>query len=374
MFNFSGRQDQHWYFIREKGSKRTGYFVGYDTVNHQRIGYLGIDGWHEQCPASSQCFPLKSGVSHGGLGILARHSSQGVVSYSLDDNYEIGWPSWMVAVRMGPRVDVVNLRDKTVQTVFENPHLLAVSTAQRTVQGGGSRDYEQLIAMRLPEKITFLSLEGDSAAEYQIPPEFRPEPVAIYLIPGDKAIFVTASTDPVSRKETAAFLWTRPDGEILDRKLVTLNESSPRQTARTYGAICAAVCPAPGPLVPVVTFLLGPQHEKWRHPEWTYAQTFQESLRQLLPVLITMLVLSCVLTWLCVRRQHKYALPWTKTWAVFVFFFGIPGYLAYLAHRPWPVREECAECHRATPRDREACPFCHTSFPAPEPKGIEIFA
>lgn len=160
MFNFSGRQDQHWYFIRDKGSKGTGYFVGYDTVNHQRIGYLGIDGWHEQCPASNQRFPLQSSAPHGSLGILNRYSSRGVVSYSLEYNYEIGWPSWIVAVRMGPRVDVVNLRDKTVQTVFKTPELLAVSTAQRPAEGGGSRDHEQLIAMRLPEKITFFTLEG----------------------------------------------------------------------------------------------------------------------------------------------------------------------------------------------------------------------
>ena len=375
-FSVTGRTEQLWYFIHDGRREGVGYFVGYDRTNSECLGFLGTDGWEENRPPQDRCFPLRfDNYAYGGDGITSAQTYRYPLGYyTFSEDRNIRWPTWAVAVRMGPKVVMVNLRDKTVESLFENPDLVAVACAQRLANEGNSGNYEQLIAMRLPEKVAFLSLEGEPVTEYTIPEDFRAEPLAVYLIPNNKAIFATASNDPILGRETATLIWTTPEGHELDRKEVTMTESKPAQTASVAGWSAAGVCPAPGPLVPVLLFGVGPDAEKRRHPKWTYMQAFQESCRQMPLVLIGVVSLGAVLSWLCVRRQRRFALPWTKTWATFVFLFGVPGYLGYLAHRRWPVREACTECHEVAPRDRDVCPFCETPFPEPEPKGIEVFA
>lgn len=375
-FSVTGRKEQFWYFIHDGRQEGVGYFVGYDKFNSECLGFLGTDGWEQQRPTQERCFPLKlNDYAYGGDGITSAQTYRYPLGYyAFSDNRNIGWPTWAVAVRMGPKVVMVNLRDRTVEPLFEDPNLVAVACAQRLSNEGNSGNYEQLIAMRLPEKVAFLSLEGELVTEYAIPEEFRAEPVAVYLIPDSRAIFATASNDPILGRESATLIWTTRDAQELNRKEVTMTESEPARTARVSGWMAAGVCPAPGPLVPVLLFGVGPEAEKRRHPKWTYMQAFQESCRQMPLVLLGVVILGAVLSWLCVLRQRRYGLPWTRTWASFVFLFGVPGYLAYLAHRRWPVRKACTECHEAAPRDRDACPFCETPFPEPEPKGIEVFA
>ncbi len=377
-FSVTGRMEQSWYFIHDGRWDGVGYFVGYDKLNKECLGFLGTDGWEQQRPTQERCFPLRfNDYTHGGDGITSAQTYRYPLGYyAFSDNRNTQWPTWAVAVRMGPKVVMANLRDKTVEPLFENPDLVAVACAQGPTKNSAGHDYghRQLIAMRLPEKIAFLSLEGEPVSEYAIPDDLRTEPLAVYLIPDGKALFATASNDPILGQETATLIWTAPDGQELDRKEVTLTESEPAQTARTAAWMAVGVCPAPGPLVPVLLLGLGPDTEKRRHPEWTFEQAFRESSRQLPPVLLSLVVLGGAMSWLCVRRQRKYSSPWTKTWATFVFLLGIPGYLAYLCHRRWPVREECTECHEAAPQDRDACPFCETPYPEPETKGIEVFA
>jgi hypothetical protein len=61
-------------------------------------------------------------------------------------------------------------------------------------------------------------------------------------------------------------------------------------------------------------------------------------------------------------------------WAIFVFLWGVPGYIGYLAHRRWPVMERCSNCIKETPRDRDDCLHCHTPFPPPARVATEIIA
>jgi len=103
-----------------------------------------------------------------------------------------------------------------------------------------------------------------------------------------------------------------------------------------------------------------------------YRSALARSVSEIWPGILISVVLSAGATWLCLKRQRQYAAPWTRTWAVFVFLFGIPGLLGYLFCRSWPPQEECPACHEEVPRDRECCSRCHADFPEPAPKGIEV--
>jgi hypothetical protein len=77
-------------------------------------------------------------------------------------------------------------------------------------------------------------------------------------------------------------------------------------------------------------------------------------------------------------RTYKRHLRLSETdaivWAIFVFLWGVPGYIGYLIHCRWPVMERCSTCIKETPRDRDDCLHCHTPFPPPARVGTEIFA
>ncbi|NLS95370.1 MAG: hypothetical protein GXX96_24780 [Planctomycetaceae bacterium] len=373
-FYVSGMREQLWYMIHDGQREGRAYFVGYDRTTCQCLGYLGLSGWQQELPEPDRCFPIAlTDYSYHGNGVtsgIGRYHLLGYYSFAHD--YELRWPSWAVAVRMGSKILMVNLRDKTVQPLLDDPAIVSITCSQRPSDGG--RDFQQLLAVRFPEKVAYLSLEGKPVTEYAIPEEFRAEPLAIYLLPDNKTLFATCRHDPMSGHDEATLLWTTPAGEVLERKELTLTEAGPNRTARLQGVRRSAACPVPGIMAPALVFGFGPLAEKSRHPEWSYGEAFRDSLRQLVPVLVGLFLLGAALSWACIRRQRKYALPWTKTWAAFVFFFGVPGYLAYLCHRRWPVRAECPACHTPSPQDREACIQCDSSFPAPAPKGIEIFA
>jgi hypothetical protein len=87
--------------------------------------------------------------------------------------------------------------------------------------------------------------------------------------------------------------------------------------------------------------------------EKPYAETVTKSFQDAWPALLGLLILASGLTYLTDRRQCKYGLPRSYAWLVFVFLLGLPGYIAYLAHRPWPIRDP---------------------LPPPEPTGLEVFA
>lgn len=105
----------------------------------------------------------------------------------------------------------------------------------------------------------------------------------------------------------------------------------------------------------------------------TYPEAFAKACREALPAGVVLVVVSAALAVLAYRRQRKYHLPWAGVWAVFVFLGGIPGFLACRFHRNWATCEACPACSQVVPRDRAACARCGIEFPAPAPKGIEVY-
>jgi hypothetical protein len=61
-------------------------------------------------------------------------------------------------------------------------------------------------------------------------------------------------------------------------------------------------------------------------------------------------------------------------WPIFVFAFGLFGWIGFRFHRSWPALEPCSACHVVVPRDRSACEACRADFPLPEMKGTEVLA
>lgn len=60
-------------------------------------------------------------------------------------------------------------------------------------------------------------------------------------------------------------------------------------------------------------------------------------------------------------------------WAGLHVVFGLPGLLASLSVRDWPVSELCPQCQRKRAIDEAVCRHCGAGFATPERNGTEIF-
>ena len=79
------------------------------------------------------------------------------------------------------------------------------------------------------------------------------------------------------------------------------------------------------------------------------------------PPLLAVTLLAAVLAWYCWRRHRRYYQPASAVWFVFVLLTGVPGLVAYLFHRRWPVLEKCPACGQVVPA---------TGKPAPVRRGV----
>ena len=77
--------------------------------------------------------------------------------------------------------------------------------------------------------------------------------------------------------------------------------------------------------------------------------------------------------WWLTRRYH-FTLGTQLGWAVFLWFCGLPGFLAFLSVQEWPARESCPNCRKLRVINRQHCEHCGAPFAPPQPTGTEIFA
>ncbi len=108
--------------------------------------------------------------------------------------------------------------------------------------------------------------------------------------------------------------------------------------------------------------------------EPNYSAALTRCLAVWWPPFAAVTLLAAALAWYCCRRHRRYCQPASGVWFGFVLLAGVPGLVAYLCHRRWPVLEKCPACGHDVPRDREACARCGAAFPTAEPTGCEVFA
>jgi hypothetical protein len=359
-----------WYFIHDGRNDGRGYFVGYELEGNRCVGYLGTSGFSREKPSRESWFRVsRKEFAYRSVILSEVYSTvHGQLIYGGNNR----GPIYM---RSGDKILAIDLWERSVRTLYEDSSILQLARLAYVTEPTEDNGWkgESAIAVRMPDKIAVISLDGELVAEFALTKSIRGDRIQFFLLPNKQGLFVGEQTDSASELVSATLTWIDQGGTMLDQRNVTLGQTDPELSMVARLAIGASAFPAPGIMVPGIALMAAPWMEQEKHPQMNYWQAVGSVSSQIWPIVFGLLAFGAVLSWLCVRRQRKYALAWTRTWAVFVFLFGISGYLAYLCHRRWPVREECGECQQAAPRDRESCAFCDTLFPAPEPKGVEIF-
>jgi hypothetical protein len=252
---------------------------------------------------------------------------------------------------------------------MESPDLIAVRTLEtpskrKAAVGEELRTHlRDELAVRTKDRVVIFDATGKQHSALPIPEELRGKGYfTVYDLGAGTALLAASRLLPDwSRREELS--WIDASGKVLRRAEFTTAEGNPGKDAvEAWKTVLTA--PAPLVLACHVTNGLEPD----------YSAALARCLAAWWPALLTVTLLAAALAWHCCRRHRRYYQPYSGVWFVFVLLTGVPGLVAYLFCRCWPVLEKCRSCGQEVPHDREACANCGAAFPLPEPKGCEVFA
>jgi len=224
------------------------------------------------------------------------------------------------------------------------------------------------LLVRTPTEVIGVDFQGRKRTAWPIPEKLRGRDFTWYELTDGTALVAEQHTD--GDAYWMEYHWIDEGGNITREEEVRFE---PRPPASKQYWMIAAVVPQTF-FMSLMSNVVLPNQAVQRGLQPDYAAALAQSLTDGWTAMLAVLLLSAVLAWLAYRRQARFALPGAGAWAVFVFLFGLPGWLAYRWHRRWPVLEACGECRKSAPRDRDTCAACGHLFAPPPPVGTEIFA
>jgi hypothetical protein len=368
---FSDQNDppNYWYFVHDGYPDGKGYFVGFDTMSKQCIGYIGIHGSCSNLPPQEEWFPMDGRKMQASVGFST--NSLNPINWAYSEDME--FPFWKIIMISGDQLLEVDLRTGGVRTIIKSSDLISVCMliSANNYDPDHNR-WKQNVVVRTSDRIIVLDSAGKQTASYVIPKDVQQASFNFYQIDKEKVLIAQPRFYP-NFNHGELLTWINLDGKILDRKEVELIGIGRHPMTKSENWMVALVVPAPIAIV-VGALALGPMSYIEILGQTKYTDALGYSLMNIWQPFIAAIILATVLAWLCYRRQRRMALPYAWFWAGFVFIFGLPGFFAYRFHRRWPVLDNCHVCGHAVPHDREKCSSCGSEFPLPAPKGIEVFA
>jgi hypothetical protein len=243
--------------------------------------------------------------------------------------------------------------------------------APKMVLPGAALDDAAVVVMTA-HKLYALNRQHAVLSKFAIPDEARG---AILWFHRQRWViaFLPNSFDPDGNLIRHEMLYTiAPDGTIRQRREVEyLWRLIVPWSQRAESALVPLALPAP-----LVVAFVEPLIIAQIDLATGYGDGFSVMAREGQPSLCLVAVLSLVLAAFTWRRGAAFSLPFGErmTWAAFVLLFGLAGYVGFLLHRRWPLREECPRCHARTVLSSGGCVACRERFPGPVFKGTEVFA
>lgn len=361
----------YWYLIHDGERDGAAYFVGYNSKTNTRLGFIGTAGFRADMVPAGERFRIPIGVMRNLRYFHPPNSFAVMVTRT-----ETHIPLLLVAAN---RLYEVDLKERSVRVAFEEP-------AQRVLNFSGISSYSDfkmsavsMWAVRTDDEVVFLKINGEKVKTVTIPAELRDKDFSWYELSDGRALALLYPTvallDPNSQQ---TLLWLSERGEVEKMEQIDLvqfcyDEGEQEKNVALSNLAVAWICPAPA----VIDLFIGavPMFNQGTVPD-SFGRLLLQLVKDIWPGLLAIHLFGFLAAWVCWRRAKRFALPQGEriAWAVFVFWFGLPGLIGFLFHQRWPVRERCPKCSEQVPVDRDACAACDTVFPEPALKGIEVLA
>ncbi len=355
----------YWYLITDGQPQAHAYFMGYDAKTKHAIGYLGPGGFRTERPPLADQFEIDPKlVSYWGL-FAGQMGNQG----QEPNSYWRGSPA--IFLDSGQSLFRVDLRHRSVASVPVDGKVVSVGNIGQPVRVPEERHAieKTRIGVRLADRVVVLDDAGHALRSIALPDDVRQRILNVYLTTGPESIVVALAD---LHHELTEVYWLAPQGEVLRHEQLRLRggffgggEQPAWQTAVGL----------PSPLLCAITFAVTRPQQSVAIGRFTdFRAALAASLSESWPTFLVLLTLSAVLAGASYRRQFRYSQYGAIAWAIFVLLSGPAGLIGYFLHRHWPATERCCQCGATVPRDRDGCRVCSAAFPAPAPRGIEIFA
>jgi hypothetical protein len=364
-----------WYFRHDGALEGLGYFAGYDRPTNRLLGFIGVSGFRSNRPPPSEQFPVQSNLMYS-LPFWSPSQYQlwqGRLSEFSSVNSPI--PPSSVYVPCGDRLLVVDLSTRTVRTAFTADEPIESIGFCRKTSSPDAPARKPALVVRTTQKIVELNRDHGVIRSFTIPDKSRMAYLAFwYPLDDGQALaqFLEQRRTEGEENITPVSLYRiAPDGTLRSQTELPLQSGMLIWSKQPESTLLLPAFPAPG-LLPVAAWFF----VSLINQPSSFGAAVQMMLATSWPSFLAVTILALFVATAAWRRSRAFGLPrWHQAaWAIFVFLFGILGYLGFRLHRRWPPRVECPHCHARAPRDREACAWCITAFPPPPPKGIEIFA
>jgi hypothetical protein len=229
------------------------------------------------------------------------------------------------------------------------------------------------VAIRTTDAVIVLDPSSDERQVYPIPAEIGRRSLELLYL-SDATLLVRLYGKTVEGSLPNDLYWIRPGGQVQRHESISLLQASGGQLDdRVMSGLAGIVAPVPAVWAAGVLAIHPALLVRFEDAP-DYGSAMADSLARFWPGLLISFLLTVLAVWLCIRRQRRYALPFTRTWVVVMLLLGFPAFLGYLFHRVWPARVDCPACGKAVPRDRGTCPECRVPYTDPEPTGSEVFA
>jgi|GEM_PF-2326630 len=352
----------YWYLIHDFQPEGGAYFVGYDALTGRQIGYFGRRGFTSTIPDEKDRIQIPFSLLLSG-GWDAPGGSRGNIP-----RYE-PQRSHNVLMISGDELLKINLSNQTVAPISMPGKVITLGryTQHLPVMESDKLEEVDRFVVRLPEELQFLDLRGEPLGRLPIPPNLRDKALTLRSVNPAEIILESTSSDRYAAHELT---WLSVDGNVLRSASIDIYER-PEERDGDFWMITVIV-PVPGLIAAFTPFDALNKVESGDAPDMEAALI--ELIRRFAVPYALLLVVSLALAIWTYRRHRRYESQGAGAWAVFVLLLGPLGLVAYLLHRSWPVRTACEHCGRPTPRNHSQCLACNQTFPAPELRGIEVFA
>jgi hypothetical protein len=367
----------NWFFVHDGERRGAGYFVGYERESNRRVGFIGLSGFRPDPPPANERIPVRGELmwddSHWSSSPFWINTGRWAIR---PDRRDI--PPRLVHVPSGNDLRLVDLAARTVATVFRSPEPIesvAIPSLSSFSATRPSRD--PVILVRTRRRIYQLDSQHRLIGTFTIPAEADRSSWAYWYPLDDGRAIAAFDRRPSAGEALAADVarqWVyrvAEGGTIRDSIELALHSGWRGMSERASIALLALGLPSPA-LLFAAGAIAWMESDEARFDR----RAFVAMLRIAWPPPAAVVVLSTALALIARRRCRAFGLARREqlAWASFVLLLGFPAYVGFLLGRRWPTREPCPNCHARSARDRDACASCGEPFPAPAPRGIEIFA
>jgi len=374
---FADNRQVNWFFVADGNTPGFGHFVGFDRETAMRMGFLGTAGFRAETLPQEEYFPLSSAESFPFMGRMALHShlcsrQNSFVPYGRvfssgpapdpADLFVFVWAD-------DGKIYRVDLGQRTVAVVFAEPGLRSLNME---MWSGKTTPGKFPLAARTDDAVALVDGADGSVRRFPIPVELRQRGNFFWAEqPGGSSLACVVRGNGLrSPTEEYQIFWIDGSGQITRRVETTVRRPDMRTLRTAMGGI------APAPILSGMLVAIQARSLLYHEEAATYPDGLTQALADFWPSLALAGLVSMGLAWACNRRQTRYATSGLERtlWPLFVFLFGLPGWVAYRYGRSWPVLDRCPSCRKLVPCVCNRCAACQVEFPQPALKGTEVFA